>query len=52
MKSRAIPSHKNSYVEDGENDNLVVNYEDSKNSYLVYQNGKIEENGGADERPL
>ena len=52
MKSRAIPSHKNSYVEDGENDNLVVNYEDSKNSYLVYQNGKIEENGKIETGPV
>ena len=40
---------KNVTVENGENNNLVVNYEDSKNSYLVYQDGKIEENGEVEE---
>ncbi len=40
---------KNVTVENEENNNLVVNYEDSKNSYLVYQDGKIEENGEVEE---
>ena len=43
---------KNVTVEDGENDNLVVNYEDSKNSYLVYQDGKIEGNGKTETGPV
>ena len=43
---------KNVTVEDGENDNLVVNYEDSKNSYLVYQDGKIEGNGKIETGPI
>ena len=43
---------KNVTVENEENNNLVVNYEDSKNSYLVYQDGKIEENGEVEEGPV
>ena len=43
---------KNVTVEDGENDNLVVNYEDSKNSYLVDQEGNIEKNGEIENGPV
>ena len=40
---------KNVTVEDGENDNLVVNYADSKNSYTVDQDGNIGEKGQIEE---
>ena len=43
---------KNVKVEDGGNDNLVVNYEDSKNSYLVDQEGNIEKNGEIENGPV
>ena len=36
---------KNVTVESGENDSLVVKYQDSKNEYKVNQNGEIGENG-------
>ena len=36
---------KNVTVEAGENDTLIVKYQESKNSYIVAQNGNIEENG-------
>ena len=36
---------KNVTVEAGEKDTLIVNYQESKNSYRVEQNGNIEENG-------
>ena len=36
---------KNVTVATGENDTLIVNYQESKNSYRVEQNGNIEENG-------
>ena len=43
---------KNVTVENGENNNLIVNYHDSKNSYLVDQDGKINENGKNEEGPV
>ncbi len=36
---------KNVTVENGENNDLVVNYKDSKNSYIINQDGIIEYNG-------
>ncbi|MFR8234185.1 MAG: type II secretion system protein [Clostridia bacterium] len=36
---------KNVIVEDGENNKLIVTYQDSKNQYTVDQDGKVEENG-------
>ena len=36
---------KNVTVENGENDSLVVKYQDSNNTYTVDQNGEIGENG-------
>ena len=36
---------KDATVEAGENEKLIVNYQESKNSYIVDQNGNIEENG-------
>ncbi len=37
---------KNVAVEDGENNKLIVIYQDSKNKYTVNQDGKIDENAG------
>ena len=40
---------QNVTVEDRENNNLMVKYQDSKNSYIVDQNGNIRENGKFEE---
>ena len=43
---------KNVTVESVESDKLIVNYADSKNSYTVGQDGRIEENGQIEEGPI
>ncbi|MFR8233346.1 MAG: Tfp pilus assembly protein FimT/FimU [Clostridia bacterium] len=43
---------KNVIVETGENDNLEVDYLDTRNSYIVDQNGNIEESKIGEEGPV
>ena len=42
---------KNVTVESGDNDSLIVKYQDTKNKYTVGQNGNILENGGNGTNP-